>query len=168
MVLKNHAAVLQDPEPSVLVEELGASSVILRAFFWVDIHEHSGVKVRSSVIRMMKLAVEEAGLTMPDDAREVIFPNGVPVVTDGESRERDDLAKRSKRMPSKEDGDHSNEAEGDLKSDADDIRKQAATSESLNLGPDLVSHDSKLERHARNSSEALSPHEEPRNSGETK
>ncbi len=78
-VLAKHPAVLQDPEPSVLVESLGASSVNLRVYFWLDGREHSWMKVRSSVIRLVKRAFQEHGVAMPDEAREVIFPQGVPV-----------------------------------------------------------------------------------------
>lgn len=70
---------LQDPEPAVLVDSLGPSAVNLRVYFWMNGREHSWLKVRSSVIRLIKRAYQERGITMPDDAREVIFPHGVPV-----------------------------------------------------------------------------------------
>lgn len=78
-VLASHPAVLQDPEPSVLVDSLGPSSVNLRVYFWLNGREHSWLKVRSSVIRLVKRAFQENGISIPDDAREVIFPQGVPV-----------------------------------------------------------------------------------------
>lgn len=78
-VLRQHEAVLETPEPMVLVDELGSSTVKLRIYFWINAHQHSKVKVRSSIIRLTKLAIEDAGMTMPDEAREVIFPRGVPV-----------------------------------------------------------------------------------------
>lgn len=78
-VLVNHPAVLQDPEPSVLVDSLGSSAVNLRVYFWLDGREHSWLKVRSSVIRLVKRAFQEHGIAMPDGEREIIFPQGVPV-----------------------------------------------------------------------------------------
>lgn len=78
-VLADHPAVLPDPEPSVLVDSLGPSAVNLRVYFWLNGREHSWMKVRSSVIRLVKRAFQEQGVTMPDDAREIIFPQGVPV-----------------------------------------------------------------------------------------
>ena len=78
-VLRQHTAVLKTPEPLVLVDELGSSTVNLRVYFWINAHEHSKLKVRSSIIRLTKLAIEDAGMSMPDEAREVIFPRGVPV-----------------------------------------------------------------------------------------
>ena len=78
-VLARHPAVLNDPEAWVLVHELGASTVVLRVYFWLDGTQHSWLKVRSSAIRLIKLAFQEAGIDMPDEAREVVFPRGVPI-----------------------------------------------------------------------------------------
>ena len=79
-VLEAHAAVLNDPGPQVLVESLGSSTVNLKAYFWIDGSEYSGVKVKSAVLRQTVNALLEAGISMPDDAREVVFPHGVPVL----------------------------------------------------------------------------------------
>ena len=88
-VLRDHPAVLRDPEPWVLVDGLGASTVDLRVYFWLNGLEHSPPKVRSSVIRLIKCAFAEAGIEIPDSAREVVFPRGVPlrlIETDGDDR----------------------------------------------------------------------------------
>ncbi len=79
-VLGEHPAVLADPEPMVLAEGLGKSTVDLRLYYWIDGREHSWIKVRSSVIRLVKRAFQEHGISMPDEAREVVFPRGVPVI----------------------------------------------------------------------------------------
>jgi len=78
-ILADHPAVLTDPEPWVLAEELGRSTVTLRVFFWLNGREHSFLKVRSSVIRLVKRNFQDHGISMPDEAREIIFPHGVPV-----------------------------------------------------------------------------------------
>ena len=84
-VLADHPAVLDDPEPSVLVDRLGASTVNLRVYFWLNGKENSWLKVRSSVIRLVKREFQHHGVSMPDAAREIIFPQGVPMIrqTDG-------------------------------------------------------------------------------------
>ena len=64
----------------VLVEALGSSTVNLRAYYWVNVRDYSLLKVKSSVLRLVKLALMEAGVSMPDDAREIIFPQGVPLI----------------------------------------------------------------------------------------
>lgn len=79
-VLAEHEAILNDPPPMVLVEALGSSTVNLRAYYWVNVRHFSVLKVKSSVLRLMKKALTEAGVSMPDDAREIIFPQGVPLV----------------------------------------------------------------------------------------
>lgn len=78
-VLADHPAVLNDPEPSVLVDSLGKSTINLRVYFWLNGREHSWLKVRSSVIRLVKLAFQKHGVSMPDEAREIVFPHGIPV-----------------------------------------------------------------------------------------
>ena len=75
-VLRNHSVVLDAPEPIVLVEELGAASITIRVYFWINGHEHSMLKVRSSLMRLIVRRYEEAGISLPDEAREVIFPEG--------------------------------------------------------------------------------------------
>jgi len=86
-VLADHPAVLNDPEPWVLADSLGASTVNLRIYFWLNGKEHSWLKVRSSVIRLVKRAFQEHGISMPDEAREVVFPRGLPVTLLDQKRE---------------------------------------------------------------------------------
>jgi len=78
-VLREHAAVLRNPEPSVLVDSLGPNSVNLRVYFWINGRDHSWLKVRSSVIRLVKLAFKRQGFAMPDAPRGLIFPAGISV-----------------------------------------------------------------------------------------
>ncbi len=78
-VLADHPVVLKDPEPSVLADSLGNATVSLRVYFWLNGREHSWQKVRSSVIRLVKRAFQSHGVSMPDGARAVVFPQGIPV-----------------------------------------------------------------------------------------
>ena len=75
-VLQDHPAILKSPEPWVLVDSLGSSTVVLKIYFWLNGTEHSWLKVRSSAIRLIKRAFQDSGISMPDDAREVVFPPG--------------------------------------------------------------------------------------------
>jgi small conductance mechanosensitive channel len=63
----------------LLVDSLGPSAVHWRIYFGLNGREHSWLKVRSSVIRLVKRAFQEHGISIPDESREVIFPQGVPV-----------------------------------------------------------------------------------------
>lgn len=79
-VLRDHDAILNDPPPTVLVDELGASTIKLKAHFWIDGKTVSLNRVKSSALRLIMRVLIDNGISMPDEAREVIFPQGVPVV----------------------------------------------------------------------------------------
>jgi len=73
----------------VLVDQLASSTVNIKAYFWVNAHDFSMLKVKSVILRLIKKELTEAGISMPDDAREVIFPHGVPIVQlEGATEER--------------------------------------------------------------------------------
>ncbi len=126
-VLAEHPAVLSDPEPLVLVEDLGPSTVNLRVYFWFDGGKHSFLKVRSSVIRLVKRALQNAGISMPDEAREVTFPDGVPVRMIDTEREAQS-AKAAEPKPPVEPEAVSTKAEAGLESEAEEIKEQARQS----------------------------------------
>ncbi len=79
--LRSHGAVLADPAPMVLVDELGASTINIKTYYWFDGLEISAIKLKSALLRMVKSDLTAAGISMPDEAREVIFPEGVHVQT---------------------------------------------------------------------------------------
>jgi small-conductance mechanosensitive channel len=141
-VLTSHPAVLKDPAPSVLADSLAASTVNLRIYFWLDGRENSWLKVRSSVIRLVKQAFQLQGISMPDEAREVVFPKGVHVtMLDGKPESADD-AGSIKPIPANHSPDKtdvaSTEAEGGLISEAGVIREQAKQVRPLNNGENLL------------------------------
>jgi small-conductance mechanosensitive channel len=126
-VLAEHPAVLDEPEPLVLVENLGPSTVNLRVYFWLDGSRHSWLKVTSSVIRLVKRAFQDAGISMPDEAREVTFPDGIPVrmlegegATEPAARHRTKVAAEPETVATR--------AEAGLESEAGEIREQARRS----------------------------------------
>ncbi len=143
-VLQDHPAVLDDPEPWVLVEQLGAATVNLRVYFWIDGNKHSVLKVRSAIVRQVKGSFDQAGISMPDEAREVIFPNGVPVRLLSDETGADNGHPRSrttpmKQVPRKPEADEvSTPAEGGLASEADEIREQARQSRKPDEGANLL------------------------------
>jgi small conductance mechanosensitive channel len=148
-VLADHPAVLNDPEPWVLADGLGSATVNLRIYFWLNGKEHSWLKVRSSVIRLVKQAFQQQGISMPDEAREVVFPRGIPVtLLDGnpswmsgvESKERP-----APSFPSPGQDTVSTEAEAGLSSEAGMIKEQARQAKPLDeeenlLRPDRAQH----------------------------
>jgi small-conductance mechanosensitive channel len=128
-VLLDHPAVLKDPEPWVLVNDLRASTVNLRVYFWLDGSRHSWLMARSSVIRLVKRAFQERGISIPDEAREIIFPRGVHVTMekpedDGGVEENAHSAKKAAPVRGGSEA-AATRAEGGLQSEAGMIREQA-------------------------------------------
>jgi len=111
----------------VLVEHLGPSTVNLRVYFWLDGGRHSWVKVKSSVIRLVKRAFQDSGISMPDEAREVTFPHGVPVrMIKGEGAAGPADPARAK--PTAEPETVATKAEAGLESEAEEIKELARRS----------------------------------------
>jgi small conductance mechanosensitive channel len=126
-VLAEHPAILQEPEPLVLVDNLGPSTVNLRVYFWIDGSQHSWLKVKSSVIRLIKRAFQDSEISMPDEARELVFPQGVPVhIVDGQGAEKADKPALTK--PTEKPEAVSTNAEAGLQSEAGEINEQARRS----------------------------------------
>ena len=136
-VLKQHPAVLDQPEPWVLVNSLGSATVVLRVYFWLDGTRHSWLKVRSSVIRLVKRAFQEAGIDMPDEAREVVFPRSLSVsMLPAEQHEETRTHTQSTRET--ESGEAATHAEGQLDAEADELKQQAQQSRSPEEGENLL------------------------------
>jgi small conductance mechanosensitive channel len=139
-VLDSHPAVLKNPEPWVLVDGLGSATVNLRVYFWVDGSQFSWLKVKSSVIRLVKLAYQENNISMPDEVREVIFPQGVPVrgiagTQTATADEDQPPAPTPPQLPAEE---VATPAEAGLGSDAPQIEEQAHQSRTPDEGENLL------------------------------
>ena len=140
-VLADHPAVLAEPEPLVLVENLGPATVNLRVFFWLDGSLHSWAKVKSSVIRLTKRAFQDAGISLPDEAREVTFPHGVPVrMVEAEGAAKP--ARPAVAKPTAEPKTVATKAEAGLQSEAGEIKEQARKSWAPGAGENLLSPSS--------------------------
>jgi small conductance mechanosensitive channel len=129
-VLHNHPMVNEEPEPLVLVDQL-ANSVVLRVYYWYDATEYSPIKVKSSILRLAKRALQDANISIPDEAREVVFPNGIPVVQvhqpDKELQSAEAIQQSYQKLPKKI-GRHepiTTEAEGDRRTTTEEIRELA-------------------------------------------
>jgi small conductance mechanosensitive channel len=141
-VLADHPAVLDEPPPWVLADAFGSATISLRIYFWIDGIEHSWLKIRSSVIRLVKRAFEEKGISMPDEAREIIFPRGVPVSmhTDAEAASSRNTQAAKDRSPRSRPVSQEvcTEAEAGLKSEAGDIQKQARAATTMDESENLL------------------------------
>lgn len=138
--LAGHPMVLKDPEPMVLVEGLGPATIGVRVYFWMDVIEHSPLKVKSSVMRLVLRALERAGIALPDEAREVIFPKGVPVNV------LQDMPPQEESKTAAGDGDLvATAAEGDLKTEKAELDEQVRQSRMPEEGVDLLAPDNARE-----------------------
>ncbi|GAB5445022.1 MAG: mechanosensitive ion channel family protein [Fuerstiella sp.] len=154
-VLRDHPAVLDDPEPMVLVEQLASSTVNLTVYAWINGAQNSLLKVKSSVMRLTLRAFEEAGFSMPDDQREIVFPEGIPIrqqeteeATDSDAvRPKAEATRDTATHASKADEEVLNDAEGDFSSEAEVVRKQAEQSRDPDDGStDLLSNGASRNR----------------------
>lgn len=138
-ILEDHPAVLSEPEPWILVDELASSTINLKFYFWVDGSKHNLLKVKSSVLRQVKYAYQKAGISMPAEEREIVFPDGVPV-----QLSKEDTATTAKPESKEQEVEKNPEsqiatdAEGRLKSNDEEIREQARKSRSPEEGEDLL------------------------------
>jgi small-conductance mechanosensitive channel len=134
-VLSNHAAVIADPSPLVLVDELGSSTVNLKIYYWFDGENFSQVKVKSAILRLIKKALVEANISMPDDAREIIFPDGVPVKMIEASAVSDAPPPAA---PPVESNASATESEGDLRNERAEVEEHAGAAAPEDQGTDLL------------------------------
>jgi small conductance mechanosensitive channel len=139
--LQDHPAILDNPEPAAIVDELGASSINIRVLFWFDGKSNSIFRLRSSVMRQVKRALQQAGISMPAPVYEVIFPQGVPfhrVAAEGAAGEPE--PGRPARSGGEE-GATATSGEGDLKSEQGELKRQAAASNVPEAETNLLSPD---------------------------
>ena len=126
-VLAEHPAILKEPEPLVLVENLGSSAVNLRVYFWFDGSRHSSPKVKSSVIRLIKKALQDSGVSMPDESRGVTFPHGLPLHRNGGQGVSEPTGRTRKKVASEPET-VATKGEAGLQCDAEEIKEQARNS----------------------------------------
>ena len=132
-VLSSHPAVREDPDPFVVVDELAPSTVNLKCYFWFDSTIYSPAKLRSALMRQTKQALLDGGISMPDEAREVIFPQGLPIFRKAseKSEEKGAVAPLPTLAltPSPSEADTST-AEGGLDNEEDDVMREAGAAKS--------------------------------------
>ncbi len=145
-VLNEHPAVLSEPEALVLVSRLGSATVDLAIYFWYDGSAYNGLKVKSSLIRLVKQAFEQEQISMPDEAREIIFPSGVPVQISQSSAQEPAVEKareqpRKMVLPRNDSQQVTTEAEGSLESEELQLRGQARMSRNPEEGESLLKEE---------------------------
>ena len=75
-LLEKHPFILKHPGPSVFLDELGDSSVVLRVYIWSP--SRVWWSVRTEMLWEIKKAIEAAGIEIPFPQRVLTFANAIP------------------------------------------------------------------------------------------
>ena len=71
--------VLADPAPTLRAMELGDSTVVLQAYFWVDQESHDLFDVHAAVVQAIKETAEREAIDLPFPVQTVRLEGGWPV-----------------------------------------------------------------------------------------
>ncbi len=71
LAMQKMRGVMEEPAPFMIVEALGDFNVLVRFFGWVDQRNADFAKVRGEAIRRVKLALDEAGVEMPEPSQTI-------------------------------------------------------------------------------------------------
>lgn len=133
-VLSEMEGVLDDPEPLVLIDQLGDSTVNLVLFGWVDQRRVSFPKVRSEAIRRVKERFDAEEVSMPEPTYRVQWTGSEPPVPGERSERGPRPVSGAARTPAAQDGDIEPETHLD-----EEIAEERAREE------DLLSSDGRTE-----------------------
>lgn len=137
-ILTTHSAILKNPEPLVLVDSITSGNVVLCIYFWLDGSQYNWQKVKSSVIRLIKQAFQDANISIPGTEITIRFEN-----ESHSPKQNIKMQKESTMMPKKTESKHSaTDAEGNLSSDKEDIQKQAKQSDLVEKKQNLLNKNS--------------------------
>ena len=133
--------VLNDPEWIVAVDNLGSATINLNIYFWFDAINISVIKIKSLVIQNVKEALVEGNISLPDDAREVVFTSPLKILNLTSSESNDKLIKYNgenqssiKKIDKPVKEIHNHNLENEIK----DLKKQAMEIPEVDSGTNIV------------------------------
>ena len=71
--LENLPFTLDDPEPLAWVDRVGDSNIVINYAAWIDQRETSFLRARGEAMRLVKLALEDDGFTLPEPIYRLRF-----------------------------------------------------------------------------------------------
>jgi len=74
--------VLDDPEATAEIREVGDSNILIAFHGWIDQRDSDFKKARGAAIRVTKNALEESGFALPEPIYRLRFDNGPPQLKD--------------------------------------------------------------------------------------
>lgn len=120
--------VLKDPEPWVLVDELGSSAVNLRVYFWLNAREVSTFKVTGHLLLEVKNLLLAKGFRFPDSQREIVFTNPLVLGQEVTSQKEQELKPVAIKAPRPE----------ELRAEASELNRQARESDLPDQGESVI------------------------------
>lgn len=124
--------ILSEPEPLVTVEELGAATVNMQVYFWFDAIKYSKLKIRSLVIQRVKEALVKAKISLPGDAREVVFKSPLQIIDMNAEKSSQMLSEEKNKIELKREAiEKKSPAPPNLTNEIGQIRKQAERSNAM-------------------------------------
>ncbi len=137
----NHAdKILSDPPPFVSLDSLGSATVNIRVNFWINTTKVSQFKVKSWAINSIKVLLLENNISMPDDAREIVFASPLQISEASSAQKKEETAKPSqndKVFPQNHPQIAGHESEEFLP-EIEELREQALTTEPPEKGQSLI------------------------------
>ncbi|MGE0180479.1 MAG: mechanosensitive ion channel domain-containing protein [Sphingomonas sp.] len=94
--------VLDAPQATAIVQDVGDSNIVLRFFGWIDQADTDFLKGRSLAIQAAKSALEDAGFALPEPIYRLRFDQGTPLPLAGMGAKEGDRrqpAARSRNAP---------------------------------------------------------------------
>ncbi|HRD70157.1 MAG TPA: mechanosensitive ion channel [Legionella sp.] len=122
--ISKHPAVLKEPEPLVLVDSLSVGIINIRIYFWLDTKKYNWEKVKSSAIRLIKSAFEDAGILFPEDTMNVNFAKDTSINVQSVNTPLEHEEKSHEKRSGKVKEAIATHAEGELRNEAKEIKKQ--------------------------------------------
>ena len=96
-VLNKNLSVLKDPQPLVVVDDLGTSTIKIKSYYWTDGRKSDNRVIKSQLITEAKETLLAKGLSLPDESREVIFTEALKVQMLQAGEQEDSIVDRKRR-----------------------------------------------------------------------
>ena len=99
LAINGQEFVLNDPEATAEIREVGDSNILIAFHGWIDQRDSDFKKARGAAIRVTKNALEECGFALPEPIYRLRFDNGVPPSAMGsdQSKANEQVVEKPKR-----------------------------------------------------------------------
>ncbi|MGQ3890265.1 mechanosensitive ion channel family protein [Legionella sp. CNM-1927-20] len=137
--LNQHPAVLKEPEPLILVDSLAVGVVNIRIYLWLNSQKYNWEKVRSSAIRLIKRAFQDANISMPGPGMNLNI--GKDTIVKVQTIKAASTAHKEDETETKEEEMIATHAEGELRSEAAEMQKQVRQHKAIDNEHNLLSNN---------------------------